>query len=89
MQDQEIDNLEFKNAEISGNKLTVEVTNKNATNYLLKTIDVKYIDRDGNEVARPNGYIGNVIGKDETKRLVVSTDVDLSNAYKIEYTINK
>lgn len=36
-QDQEIDNLEFKNVEINGNKLAVEVTNKNATNYLLKT----------------------------------------------------
>lgn len=89
LKNQVVDNLEFNNATMNKNKLTVEVVNKSNDIYSLNSIDVKYLDGTGKEIATVNGYIGNTLEKDESYQLVVDTEDDLSNAYSIEYHINK
>ena len=89
LKDKEVDNLVFSNADLNGNKLSVEVKNNNDEVYTLNTIDVVFKDESGSEITTLSGYIGNSLNKDDVKRLVVETDEDLSNSYSIEYKINK
>ena len=89
LKDQEVDNLVFSNADLNGNKLSVEVKNNSNEIYTLNTIDVVFKDESGNEITTLSGYIGNNLNTGDVKRLVVETDVDLSGAYSIEYKINK
>lgn len=89
LKNQTVESLEFSNATMSGNKLTVDVKNVSDISYNLETIDVKYLDASGNEIVTVNGYIGNSILEDSTKKLVVDTDADLSQAASIQYVIHK
>lgn len=89
LSNQTVDNLEFLNATLENNKLTVVVHNTLDNNYNLKTIDVTYLDGEGNVITTVNGYIGDKIEKDDMKQLVVNTDVDISQAEQIKYVINK
>ena len=82
----EVEGISFKNAKLENNNLEVEVSS--ATSQSIRTIEVIYKDNNGTEITRLSGYIGNTIDND-TRKLVVGTDEDLSNAYSIEYIINK
>ena len=86
LRDQEVEGISFKNATIENNNLEVEVSSTTSKN--IKTIDVVYKDNNGKEITRLSGYVGNTIDSD-IRKLVVGTDEDLSNAYSIEYIINK
>ena len=87
--DQTVDSLKFSEAILSGNKLTATVTNTTSNTYNLKTITVTFLDSSSKEITRIKGYIGNTISANDSKQLVISTDVDLANAKSIAYTINK
>lgn len=77
------------NTKLENNKLTVVVYNQLEESYNLKTIDVEFQDENYNEITKVVGYIGETIDNKDMKQLVVSTDVDLSNASHIKYIINK
>ena len=87
--DQTVDSLKFSEAILDGKKLTVTVTNTTSTSYSLKTITVTYLDSTSKAITAVKGYIGNTIAANESKQLVITTDVDLTNAKSITYTINK
>lgn len=87
--DQEVDNLEFVNPTFDNEILKVTVHNPEESNYNLKTIDVKFLDTNGDEITTIKGYIGNIIKPNDAKQLVVQTDVDLSNTAQIKYIVNK
>ena len=89
LKDKEVDNLVFSNADLNGNKLSVEVKNNSNEVYTLNTIDVVFKDESGNEITTLSGYIGNSLNTGDVKRLVVETDIDLSNSYSIDYNINR
>lgn len=89
LSDQVVDNLKFMNTSLENNKLTVVVYNTLEDSYNLKTIDVTFQDENYEEITTIRGYIGNSLEQQDMKQLVVSTDVDLSNAAHIKYTINK
>lgn len=89
LSDQVVDNLKFMNTKLENNKLTVVVYNQLEESYNLKTIDVEFQDENYNEITTVRGYIGETIDNKDMKQLVVSTDVDLSNASHIKYIINK
>ena len=89
LSDQVVDNLKFMNTKLENNKLTVVVYNQLEESYNLKTIDVEFQDENYNEITTVRGYIGESIDNKDMKQLVVSTDVDLSNASHIKYIINK
>ena len=87
--DQTVDSLKFSEAILDGNKLTATVTNTTSSAYSLKTITVTFLDNSSKEITKIKGYIGNTIAANDSKQLVISTDVDLANAKSIAYTINK
>ena len=87
--DQTVDSLKITDTILTGNKLTATVTNTASTAYSLKTITVMFLDSSSKEITRVKGYIGNTISANDSKQLVISTDVDLANAKSIAYTINK
>ena len=87
--DQTVDSLKFTEAILDGKNLTVTVTNTTSTSYSLKTITVTYLDSTSKAITAVKGYIGNTIATNESKQLVITTDVDLTNAKSITYTINK
>ena len=87
--DQTVDSLKFSEAILDGNKLTATVTNTSSNAYNLKTITVTFLDSSSKEITKIKGYIGNTISANDSKQLVISTDVDLANAKSIAYTINK
>ena len=89
LSDQVVDNLKFMKTKLENNKLTVVVYNQLEENYNLKTIDVEFQDENYNKITTVRGYIGESIDNKDMKQLVVSTDVDLSNASHIKYIINK
>jgi hypothetical protein len=87
--DQTVDSLKFTEAILDGKKLTVTVTNTTSTSYNLKTITVTYLDSASKDITAVKGYIGNTIAANDSKQLVITTDVDLTNAKSVAYTINK
>ena len=89
LSDQVVEDLKFTNTTLDNNKLTVAVYNTLEDRYSLKTIDVTFQDENYEEITTVRGYIGSSLEKQDTKQLVVSTDVDLTNAKHIKYTINK
>ena len=89
LSEQVVDNLKFMNASFENNQFKVVVYNTLEDSYSLKTIDVTFQDENYNEITTVKGYIGNTLEQKEMKQLVVSTDVDLTNASHIKYTINK
>lgn len=89
LSDQVVDNLKFMKTKLENNKLTVVVYNQLEESYNLKTIDVEFQDENYNKITTVRGYIGESIDNKDMKQLVVSTDVDLSNASHIKYTVNK
>ena len=89
LSDQVVDNLKFMKTKLKNNKLTVVVYNQLEESYNLKTIDVEFQDENYNKITTVRGYIGESIDNKDMKQLVVSTDVDLSNASHIKYIINK
>lgn len=89
LSDQVVDNLKFSDARFENNKLTVVVSNTLDDSYRLKTIDVIFQDENYQEITTITGYIGNRLEQMDKKQLVVSTDVDLSQAVHIKYIINR
>ena len=89
LSEQVVDNLKFMNASFENNQLKVVVYNTLEDSYSLKTIDVTFQDENYNEITTVKGYIGNTLEQKDMKQLVVSTDVDLTNASHIKYTIHK
>ena len=89
LSDQVVDNLKFMKTKLENNKLTVVVYNQLEESYNLKTIDVEFQDENYNKITTVRGYIGESIDNKDMKQLVVSTDVNLSNASHIKYIINK
>ena len=89
LKDQRVDGLLFTRTKYETNKLIVIVKNESDEVYNLKTIDVTFKDNSGNEITTVNGYIGDKIEANGKKQLVVQTDIDLSSANTITYTVNK
>ena len=89
LSDQVVDNLKVMKTKLENNKLTVVVYKQLEESYNLKTIDVEFQDENYNKITTVRGYIGESIDNKDMKQLVVSTDVDLSNASHIKYTVNK
>ncbi|HOB25828.1 MAG TPA: hypothetical protein PKG93_01615 [Bacilli bacterium] len=86
---QTVESLTFTDASILDNKLTVIVKNDTENDYNLKTIDVSFVDSSGNTITTIKGYVGNTLKSNDSKKLVVQTDKDISNTSSITYNINK
>ena len=90
---QKIENFKMTNTSLKydGGYSTLETDVKNIsneTNYL-KSFDIIVKDKSGKEMIKLVGYIGEEISAGETKKIISKTDMDLSKAGSVEYTINR
>ena len=91
--DQTVSNLEFKNATLNyANNVStyeVDVTNTTSSKYTLKTITIKFLDADSNEIETLTGYVGDFIDANDSKVLTASVDKEIKDVASITYTVNK
>ena len=93
VKNQKIENFKMTNTSLKydGGYSTLETDVKNIsneTNYL-KSFDIIVKDKSGKEMIKLVGYIGEEISAGETKKIISKTDMDLSKAGSVEYTINR
>ena len=92
IKDYEVDGFRFSRTalviEYGQSKLTTEVKNLTDEDIELKSFNIILKDKNGNEMVTLLGYVGEVIKAGETKSIISQTDVDLTNATGIEYSIN-
>ena len=92
VKDYEVDGFRFSRTalviEYGQSKLTTEVKNLTDKDIELKSFNIVLKDPDGNKMVTLLGYVGEVIKAGETKSIISQTDVDLTNATGIEYSIN-
>ena len=93
IREQELEGLTFTNTSLiikeSGSVLVTTVTNTTTETKTVKTFTITVKDSDGNVMVTMDGYIGGEIKQAETKTITSTTEMDLTNASSIEYTINK
>ena len=92
VKDYEVDGFRFSRTalviEYGQSKLTTEVKNLTDKDIELKSFNIVLKDKNGNEMVTLLGYVGEVIKAGETKSIISQTDVDLTKAKGIEYSIN-
>ena len=93
IKDQVFDGLQFKQTSlvVTGRRsnLVSEVTNNTGEDYYLNVFYITVKDKSGNVITTLPGYVGSVIKNGETKTINSNIDIDLSNAYSIEYSVKK
>ena len=93
IKDQEVDGIKMTNTSLVTTngitKLTTNVTNESETDYTLEEYIIIIKDKEGNEIIRIPGYVGDTIKAGETRTINSSVDRDLSNAGSIEYEVKK
>ena len=69
--------------------LTFEVSNNTGSDYYVDKFIITAKDKDGNVLTTLSGYVGGSISNGETKLINTTSDIDLSNADSIEYSVDK
>lgn len=90
IEEQNINNLTFKNVSLSYQNgistFIVSVVNNNNEVVSFKEILVKFKNKNGKEIITLNGALGNIdIGG--TIEVNITSDIDLSEAYSLEYIL--
>ncbi len=88
-----IDNVSVTNVEINyENKLTTytaDITNMNKNDYKLLNISLTFKDDKDKTIATLIGYVGETLQPGVKKTITASVDMDVTNATKLKYIINK
>ena len=88
-EDTTVDGLRFSNIKMVGNQLTALVQNTLSSKTSIKSITVKFYDKNNNEIDSVDAYMGSKLEANEMKSLDVKTDADLSNLGNISYEVNR
>lgn len=90
IEDKLLDDFSFTNASIivenNHSTITVQVTNNSAEDKNLEQFKIIIKDKNGSTIQDTIGYIGGIIKSNETKTIIASVNVSLTDAYDIEYT---
>ena len=93
IKDQEVDGIKMTNTSmVTTNgitKLVTNVANDSNVHYKLDEYTIIIKDKEGKEIVRIPGYVGDTIKAGETRTINSSVDIDLSNAGSIEYEVKK
>ncbi len=93
VKDQIFDNLSFTNTSVTKingvSRIETQIKNETGADYYLEEFVITFLDGDGSVIAVLPGYVGEVIRNGQTYNIDSSTDIDLSNAAKIEYSVTK
>lgn len=93
IKDQEFEGLKMTNTSlvVEGgiSTLITEVSNNTGSDYYLNQFKITVKDKDGNVITTLSGYVGAVIPNGKVRVINTSSDLDLSNADSIEYSVIK
>ena len=93
IKDQEIDGLKMTNTSLiyeNGiSTLITEVSNNTGVDYNLNEFNIIVKDANGNVITTLKGYVGGTIPNGEARTINTSSDLDLSKATSIEYSVSK
>lgn len=67
--------------------LTTEVSNNTGADYYVDEFTITVKDKEGNVLTTLSRYVGGVILNGEVRAINTSSDIDLSKANSIEYSI--
>ena len=88
VKDQIFKGLEFVNIGIEGGEITTSVINNTGVVYEPSTFTIKVKDENDKVIVELKENISEAIPNGETRKVVSHTDVDLSKAYSIEYSVD-
>lgn len=93
IKDQEFEGLQMTNTALTTvdgiSTLLTEVYNGTGVDYELNQFWIIVKNEAGDVIARIPGYVGEVIRNGETRTINSSTDIDLTEAVSIEYSVEK
>lgn len=88
--DKVLDDFSFTNTSIvkenGVSTITIQVTNNSNEDKNVEQFKIIIKNKDGEVVKQTIGYIGGVIKSKETKTIITSIALDLTDAYDIEYS---
>ena len=88
--DKVLDDFSFTNTSIvkenGVSTITTQVTNNSGEDKNIEQFKIIIKNKDGEVVKQTIGYIGGVIKSKETKTIITSIALDLSDVYDIEYS---
>ena len=87
IEDQVVDDINFTDTSVIYDRgiTTLRTTLKSETDITVKRISVIFKNKSGSEITTLEGYLDKNV-KEETD-LVITSDIDLTDAYSIEYVI--
>ena len=88
--DKVLDDFSFTNTSIvkenGVSTITIQVTNNSNEDKNVEQFKIIIKNKDGEVVKQTIGYIGGIIKSKETKTIITSIALDLTDAYDIEYS---
>lgn len=88
--DKVLDDFSFTNTSIvkenGVSTITIQVTNNSNEDKNIEQFKIIIKNKDGEVVKQTIGYIGGIIKSKETKTIITSIALDLTDAYDIEYS---
>jgi len=91
IEDKEVNGLKFTNTSLVYSnyysKFATVVSNPTEQDIEVKIFDIYVKDKDGNEIVKLIGYVGEVIPAGETREIESNVDMNLKDAVSIEYKI--
>ena len=93
VKDQEVGELKFTNTSLKVDKnystLVTLVSNPTSNDIEVRIFNIYVKDKDGNEIVKLEGYVGDVIPAGESREITSNADMDLSKAASLEYEMVK
>ncbi len=93
VKDQEVGELKFTNTSLkvddNYSTLVTLVSNPTSSDVEVRIFYIHVKDKDGNEIVKLEGYVGDVIPAGESREIISNADMDLSKAASIEYEMVK
>ena len=91
VKEQIVSGLKFKNISMVVNEsitiLKIDVENTTKKDVEVEEIIINVKNKKGKIITSLTGYVGGIVKAKETKKITNTSDVDLSNAYSLEYEI--
>lgn len=91
IEDKEVEELKLTNTSLVSTKnsatLITAVTNPTKETKKVRIFNIYVKDKEGNTIVTLQGYVGGEVPAGETREITSNVDMNLDNAYKVEYEI--
>ena len=93
IEDKTVEGLKLTNTSLKTSKyystLVTSVTNPTDKDIYVRIFDIIVKDKEGKVILKLQGYVGGVVPAKQTRNITSNVDMDLSNAYKVDYELVK